>query len=261
MQPYLREREKKDRSSRVIGIALVVALHGAGFIICANTGLKYLYPPPPELSFVIDFDEVTEEQIPVKSEIGREPQAEETDPENPVELVRQAESPYVADEPNVTTSSEPDNFGDVEVPAPPVEEPKLDARASFPGMSPNPNDATTPHSAAESSAEFKPGQPDGNVTNGKTEGTANARLQGRSVIGTISKPAYAVQKEGTVVVQIKVNQYGNVVEALAGVEGTTVTDKDLWNAARIAAMKTNFNMSADAPPLQIGTITYIFKLK
>ena len=64
-----------------------------------------------------------------------------------------------------------------------------------------------------------------------------------------------------VVVQIKVDQYGNVKEAIPGVEGTTVTDKNLWNAARKAAMETHFNMSADAPALQQGTITYRFKLQ
>ena len=57
------------------------------------------------------------------------------------------------------------------------------------------------------------------------------------------------------------DQYGNVTEAVPGVEGTTVTNTALWNAARAAAMKAHFNMSADAPVLQTGTITYKFKLQ
>lgn len=89
--------------------------------------------------------------------------------------------------------------------------------------------------------------------------TAHVRLSGRNVIGSVSRPSFTTNSEGVVVVQIKVNQYGNVVEALAGVDGTTIPDKGLWNAARIAAMKTNFNMSAEAVPLQIGTITYSYK--
>ena len=63
------------------------------------------------------------------------------------------------------------------------------------------------------------------------------------------------------VVEIWVDNYGIVQKAIAGVEGTTVSDKDLWNEARKAAMKASFNMSADAPALQKGTITYIFKVK
>ena len=63
------------------------------------------------------------------------------------------------------------------------------------------------------------------------------------------------------VVEIWVDNYGIVQKAVAGAEGTTVTDKKLWQAARNAAMEASFNMSADAPALQKGTITYIFKLK
>jgi TonB family protein len=118
-----------------------------------------------------------------------------------------------------------------------------------------------PHGAKNPSAEFKAGQPKGNATVGKTEGTANARVKGRNVLGALPKPNGNGQDEGTVVVAIKVDQYGNVTEAKPGAQGTTVTNSTLWNAARAAAMKTHFNQSADAPVLQEGTITYIFKLK
>ena len=60
--------------------------------------------------------------------------------------------------------------------------------------------------------------------------------------------------------QALTDNYGNVQKAVAGAEGTTVTDKTLWQAARKAALGAHFNMSAEAPPLQQGTITYIFKL-
>ena len=128
-------------------------------------------------------------------------------------------------------------------------------------MSQKDNSATTPHSAAEASDGFKAGQPDGNTREGKTEGNANAHVKGRNVVGSLPRPSYNSQLEGTVVVQVKVDQYGNVTEAVAGAEGTTVTDKNLWNAARNAAMKAHFNMDANAPAVQTGTITYIFKLK
>jgi TonB family protein len=178
-----------------------------------------------------------------------------------VELVQQAESPTVSDRPNTTPATKPDPHGDVEVPTPKQEEPKLDPRASFPGMSTQDNTSTTPHSASEASEGFKAGQPDGNAQTGKTEGSANAHLQGRTVLGTLPKPSYSAQAEGRVVVQIKVNQYGEVTDAIPGIEGTTVTDKNLWNAARNAALKAHFNQKADAPAVQLGTITYIFKLK
>ena len=95
----------------------------------------------------------------------------------------------------------------------------------------------------------------------RTEGNAIAHLSGRNVVGSLPKPTYNAQIEGTVAVQIKVDQYGNVTEAVPGVEGTTVTNTALWNAARAAAMNAHFNQSADAPAVQMGTITYKFKLQ
>lgn len=262
MQPYQRTRQQRDKRANVTGILVTVAVHALALIICLTSGLSYLDPPPPErTSLVIEFEEEITVEKPTPSQIGREPQAENVDVTKPVELVQQAESPYVKDKPNTTPATKPDSHGDVEVPTPKQEEPKLDPRASFPGMSSQDNTATTPHGAQESSAEFKAGQPDGNAKEGRTEGNANAHLQGRQVLGTLPLPAYSTQLEGIVVVQIKVNQYGEVTEAIAGAEGTTVTDKTLWTAARNAALKAHFNQKADAPAVQLGTITYKFKLK
>jgi len=262
MQPYQRTQAQREKNANVAGILVTVALHALALVFCLCSGLKYLDPPPPErTSVLIEFEE---EQVPVKprqTKVGRQPQAENVDRTKEVELVQKAQSPHVSEKPNVTPATAPDPHGDVEVPTPPVEEPKLDPRASFPGMGTKDNNATTPHSAAEASSTFMAGQPDGNTHEGKTEGTANAHLKGRNVLGTLPKPSYSAQLEGTVVVQIKVDQYGNVTEAIPGVEGTTVTDKTLWNAARSAAMKAHFNQSASAPAVQSGTITYIFKLK
>ncbi len=94
----------------------------------------------------------------------------------------------------------------------------------------------------------------------QTAGSSNAHVKGRNVVGSLSKPSYSSQEEGVVVVQVKVDRYGTVTEAIPGAEGTSTTDKTLWNAARSAALKTHFNQSANAPALQTGTITYVFKL-
>ena len=263
MQPYLRSRQTQDKRARWTGLAATVAVHAVAVVFCLTAGLKYLDPPPPETSFLIDFEEeLLENETPVETKVGRQPQAEETDPEKPVELVQKAESPHVNNRPNRTPATKENGHGDVEVPTPPKkEEPKLDPRASFPGMSQKDDKATTPHSGSEASEGFKAGEPDGNTKEGRTTGTANAHLSGRNVVGTLPKPSYNAQLEGTVVVQVKVDQYGNVTEAVPGVEGTTVTDKGLWNAARSAAMKAHFNTKADAPVIQTGTITYIFRLQ
>lgn len=93
-----------------------------------------------------------------------------------------------------------------------------------------------------------------------TEGSAVAHLQGRNIVGSLPRPSYSATSEGIVVVQVKVDQYGNVIEAIPGAEGTTTTDKELWKAVRNAAMKAIFNMDTDAPVLQTGNITYCIGL-
>lgn len=259
MKEYIRERLKQEKTSRLIGAALAVAIPVCAAVLCSFTGFKYIWPPPQENSFVIDFTEETEDVIQHRN--GSQPVAEEIDLSKPIELIQKSESPYEATaKNNLTTATKPDDFGDVETPA--VEqENALDPRASFPGMSKKDTSLTAPHGASEASDKFKAGQAAGNTNTGKTDGTPNARVKGRSTVGALPRPAYNVQNEGIVVVSIWVDNYGKVTKAQAGADGTTVTDKALWAAARNAAMNTKFNNATDAPALQEGTITYIFKLK
>ena len=207
MKPYLREREKESKVSTVTGIVLTVAVHVLACLLFVFSGLKYIYPPPQEQTFVIDFQE--EEQPVRRQTFGRQP------------------------------------HGDVEVPAPKEE---INQNALFPGMSKK-DSSLAPHGAEESSATYKAGHPKGNTAVGKAEGAPNAHLKGRSTLGALPKPSYSVQNEGIVVVDIWVDNYGNVQKAIAGGQGTTVTDKSLWAAARAAAMKAHFNQSMDAPAL------------
>ena len=256
MKQYLREREKEAKVSTMTGVVLTVAVHLVVLLSCAFTGLKYIYPPPEEQTFLIDFEEDEAQQIR-RQRIGRQPQAEDIDKTKPVELIQRSESPIKSDRTNKTAEAKPDDFGDVEVPTPKEE---INQNALFPGMSKK-DSSLAPHGATNPSAEFKAGHPKGNTQVGKTEGAPNAHVKGRSVLGALPRPDYAVQDEGKVVVDIWVDNYGNVTKAVAGGQGTTVSNQALWAAARAAAMKAHFNMSADAPALQQGTITYIFKLK
>ena len=262
MEPYRNERNRQDRRSTLTGAVATALVHAAALFVAFTTGLNYLYPPPPETNFIIDFQEREEPEPPVPAQVGEEPQMEEPDIEKPVELTQEAQSPHVNTAPNKTPQTQENGHGDVEVPAPPVkEEPKLDPRAAFPGMARTDSSTTAAHAAKDPFDAFKAGQPDGNTDLGRTSGAPNAHLKGRSVKGTLKKPEYNSQTEGIVVVEIKVDQYGNVTEARPGADGTTVTDKNLWTAARKAAMEAHFNQSAEAPVVQTGTITYIFKLQ
>lgn len=261
MKTYIRDREKQEKVSRWTGIGLTVAAHAALAAFLVLSSLTYLYPPPPEMSFLVDFTDEEEEVAKIlESPDGRLPEAENADPEKEIELVQRSESPHVSTKPNLTPATKPTPHGDVEVPTP-KQEPALDPRAAFPGMSKKDTTLTAPHSATEASSTFKAGQADGNVREGKTSGSASANVQGRTTVGLLPKPVYSSQSEGIVVVNIKVDQYGKVQSAIAGGKGSTTMDAGLLNAARKAALDARFNTDGNAPVLQEGTITYIFKLK
>lgn len=92
-----------------------------------------------------------------------------------------------------------------------------------------------------------------------SEAIGSVNLLGRSLNGGLPRITIAAEVDCVVVVSIYVDNYGTVQKAVAGSEGTTTNNRDIWNAARTAALRAHFNMSADAPAMQQGTITYTFK--
>ena len=259
MADYRQERTRTERIGKTAGIAAAVCAHVLLAVMGVFTGLKYIYPPPQEQTFLIDFTEV--EQEPVRQIFnGSQPQAEEVDLTRPIELVQRSEAQRTGTKPNQAKEATMSDKGDVEQYEPPREKP-IDNRALFHAANNNSDkDTLAAQTASKVSEALKAGHPQGNTNTGKTDGTPNAHLQGRTVLGTLPRPSYNVQQQGTVVVRIWVDQYGTVQKAQAGVEGTTVGDAALWQAARKAALGAHFNMNADAPALQEGTITYNFKL-
>jgi len=74
-------------------------------------------------------------------------------------------------------------------------------------------------------------------------------------------PEYLCREEGRVVVSIKVNRAGKVIQATAGAKGSTTTASCLLDRAKIAAMNTKWQAAANAPEKQIGKIIYNFSLR
>jgi len=258
---YLQDREIQERRSRTTGIVLTACLH-IGMIGCfCVTGFTYLDPPPPEKEqILIEFDE-PEIEKPRQIWNGTRPQAINPDPSQPINLVQQSEAQLEGTKSNEAPEAQVDDFGDVDIKDP---EPKkeINRRALFRAAdNKTQKDTLAAQTAREVSDALKAGHAQGNTQTGETSGEPNAKLAGRSVNGTLPRPSYNVQASGKVVVQIWVDNYGTVQKAVAGVEGTTVSDKTLWQAARKAALGAHFNMSADAPAMQEGTITYIFNLR
>lgn len=255
---YMQERNRQQTRSRISGGVLVVLTHGVLIGTLFVGGFTYIDPPPPEKEqIVIDFSEV-EMQKPKQRRDGTRPRAEV--PTKEIKLVQQSEAQHLGTKTNEAQEATVGDKGDVEVPEPPRKE--INKRALFSSANnKSQKDTLAAQTAREVTDALKAGHALGNTKTGETSGEPKANLKGRTLNGTLPRPSYPVQKSGVVVVKIWVDNYGIVQKAVAGADGTNVTDKDLWNAARNAAMKASFNMSADAPAMQEGTITYIFKLK
>lgn len=121
--------------------------------------------------------------------------------------------------------------------------------------------STEGNGAAEGSG--RTGNPNGNPD--AVGGTGNGigvsyDLGGRGMRGNAPRPQGRFSKQGKIIVQIKVDRSGNVIEAKGGVRGSTLTDPQYVEAARQAALKAHFNAAPNAPEIQTGTITYIYKL-
>ena len=100
---------------------------------------------------------------------------------------------------------------------------------------------------------------------GGGSGSGNGGGVGYSLTGrkALSKPkpnSDCSNEEGKVVVEITVDKSGNVIKAVPGVKGTTVTASCLKEQARLAAMNTKWQSKEDAPERQVGKIVYSFSL-
>lgn len=255
------KQNKADLKAKIpdlIGIVFTVVVHIGITVTGFVSGLKYMYPPPEEQAMLIDFSEDVAE-IP-EQEISSQPSAPEANLDEDIKLVQASQAQEQGTKTNEAPEAVNDDFGDVEKPQPPRKK-EIDRRALFHAAdNKTEKDTLAAQTAAKVSEALKAGHAQGNIRTGNTDDEPVAHLAGRQVLGGLQKPDFTVQQAGKVVVRIKVDQYGKVLEAVPGVQGTTVTDKTLWEAAKTAALKASFNMSSDAPAVQEGTITYIFRL-
>ena len=94
----------------------------------------------------------------------------------------------------------------------------------------------------------------GNPVGHGTSGSSSWSLAGRGIKGTLPQPANTFNQEGRVIIEIRVNAAGNVINAT--IKGGNVSDKQTQQLALDAARKAKFT---EGDHDQIGTITYNFK--
>jgi outer membrane biosynthesis protein TonB len=84
-------------------------------------------------------------------------------------------------------------------------------------------------------------------------------LSGRGVANQPSVKKKVRNEQGVIKLEIFVNPNGRVVRTGNIIRGTEVTDPAMLKEAREIAMKFSFEAKADAPALQKGTVTIVFK--
>ncbi|MBQ0024900.1 MAG: energy transducer TonB [Bacteroidales bacterium] len=90
--------------------------------------------------------------------------------------------------------------------------------------------------------------------------SSSYRIEDRYVSFNIHDPELVGDEAGTIVIDITIDKSGNVKKTSVN-PASTITNEDVIDAARKAALKTGFNSNYDGPEAQTGTITFTYTKK
>lgn len=240
----------KETQRKLIGIGVSIAVHGLAIALLLILGLRYPDPPPPELGVEMDLGEFSDigTDIEHAAEGGEDVSSGEAIPDEEVgELTQDTEEVPLVSKKTENKQKKPKQ----EPVAKPKEntEPEINQNALF----------TKGKVKKGSGGDAGVGNGDGKGSGGDGGGSGTSlSLAGRSA-KSLGKPSSTSKETGNVVVEIRVNQDGDVVFAKAVLRGTTLLDTNIWRLCEQAAKKSKFTEKPDAPEVQKGTITYIFK--
>ncbi|RZL17686.1 MAG: energy transducer TonB [Pedobacter sp.] len=69
------------------------------------------------------------------------------------------------------------------------------------------------------------------------------------------------QKTGKIAIRLKFSKDGTIIDAVPGVKGTTLNDRELWQKCKDAIMAARLSASDLGPEVQMGVVTINFKVK
>jgi TonB family protein len=284
---------QENGNNKILALTGTLLFHGMLFLLFVFIVFKTPIPPFPEtggngieVNFGDSEDGMGEIQPENLTDASSTPSTAEEVADPPIEIstpVRPSARPILTQEieeaPTETKVEPTENNNTAAITEPLKEQRKANAKALYKGN--NKSGGNTAQGEGETNKPgdqgVKEGSRDskyhgpgggsgtapGNGTNGPGgDGNGGPRysLTNRKA-NSLPVPRAAFQEEGKVVVEITVDNNGNVINAKPGVKGSTTSNPNLLDIARRAAMSAKFNPSSDAPEEQKGTITYNFILK
>lgn len=97
-------------------------------------------------------------------------------------------------------------------------------------------------------------------SSGRVSVSAKVKVENRYVSGTTYLPKVTTGPAGIVIINVSMDQVG-IVGAVSVNSSSTITDEEILDQCKEAALKTHFSYNPDAPNKSTGTITYTFTAK
>ncbi|MBR1775153.1 MAG: hypothetical protein IJ759_06460 [Bacteroidales bacterium] len=239
-----------EKNRKLVSAGVTVLVHMLILILLLVIGLPYQDPPPPEIGVVMSADDLTEAEDGFAGTLGGGETTQ--DP---------SFSSNNDDEPSITQNTEPSPITAKPTKKKPKTQPKettpqVDENALFQKGKVNKGGSGKGSGGGDGYSNGS-GSGAGESGSGAGSNGVSFSLSGRGS-KSLSTPKTNTTNTGNVVVEIKVDQQGNVIEAHAGARGTTLMNTNIWRTCEQAAKRSKFTAKEDAPEIQRGTITYKF---
>lgn len=253
------EEKNKFISGGITFLCLALAV-----VICLAFGYDPPDPPIPEEGVEVNLGNsdfgLGNNPMPEASEASSAPR-----PRSATENVatQRTESTTPINTSDNPSTAKTDNSTPTTTKPEPPKEPEINKNALFNGNRGNKNKNANSGSEGNTYGSGNMGKEGGDPNSNRYDGTPGKGGAGFSLAGRSAKalpsPNTSTNKEGKVVVKIWVDRAGNVTQTESPFKGSTLADDALVRQAKAAAMKAKFSPKEDAPEVQTGTITYVFR--
>ncbi len=254
---------QEDKNRTISGVITLLCM-ALVVVVCLSFGYDPPDPPIPEEGVEVNLGNsdfgLGNNPMPEASEASSAPR-----PRTATEQVstQRTESTTPINSSDKPSTAKTDNPTPTTTKPEPPKEPEINKNALFNGNRGNKNKNANSGSEGNTYGSGNMGKEGGDPNSNRYDGVPGKggigfKLEGRSA-RVLPSPNTSTQKQGNVVVKIWVDREGNVTKAHAGEKGTTVADAALHRQAESAAMKAKFSKKDDAPEVQTGFITYVFR--